>query len=511
MFRSTDPGRALRRANRQGSPSRWEAEVGGNGRRGRRDEALHDPLRSSGGLHEAGRLQRGVAEFLRLPLVITVGFTVAGVLVAVLDATAGPGAPLHSLAAALVPGDGAVDFVSAVATSVVTVTSITFSVLLLAVQQTATSLTAVVFDQFLRRRANQLYFGFFVGLSAFSFVILGVARKDPAPVYGAAITLILTVVALIVLLLLIHGTIDQMRPQSVVRSIHELALRARERELVMLGRTRPWRHSDPGTPERVVTVQDSGYVVTVDVGALGETAAAAGDDVEVLVEGTLGAYLVFDDVLARLVGVDPDDGSWDNRLRSAFGLDDIRDVEVESGYATDQLENIAWAAASSSQQSPQTAIVAVRALRDLLTRWLEAGERDRSDRADQCDALPVVYLDGVVSRVVYSLATVIVASAESRQAQTCAELLHAFTGVLPRLHNEHERALFDDALSSILPAVIQHAETPRLQQALRSLERVMAEHDHDGTRIAEVRHLLAEATRQLMPKASDEPEAAHPR
>ncbi len=39
----------------------------------------------------------------------------------------------------------------------------------------------------------------------------------------------------------------------------------------------------------------------------------------------------------------------------------------------------------------------------------------------------------------------------------------------------------------------------------------MAENGHDTTRVSEVRDLLAEATRRLMPKASDEPEAAHPR
>jgi uncharacterized membrane protein len=319
------------------------------GERKLRKAALYDPLRSSGGLHEAGRLRRGIAEFLRLPLLITLVFCLAGVLVAVLDVTAGKGTPLRGVAAAMVPGDNAFEFVSAVATSVVTVASITFSVLLLAVQQTASSLTAVVFDQFLRRRANQIYFGFFVGLSAFSFLILGITRADPAPVYGAAITLVLTVVALVLLLLLIHGTIDQMRPQSVVRSIHELALRARERELILLGRTRAQRQSNPGTKERAVTVPDSGYVVSIDVDKLARTAAAAGDDVEVIAEGTLGCYLMFGDVAARLVGVAPDDGSWDNAVRAAFGLDDIRDVRVESGYATDQLENIAWVAASSAQ------------------------------------------------------------------------------------------------------------------------------------------------------------------
>src|SRR5947209_5388449 len=99
--------------------------------------------------------------------------------------------------------------VSAAATSVVTVTSITFSVLLLAVQQTASALTPVVFDQFLRRTANQVYFGFFVGLSVYSFLILAMGRQNPAPVYGAALTLLLIVVAMRVLLLLFHGRIDQ--------------------------------------------------------------------------------------------------------------------------------------------------------------------------------------------------------------------------------------------------------------------------------------------------------------
>ncbi len=95
--------------------------------------------------------------------------------IAVLDAVAAPDAFLRDVARTLVPGPGAVDFVAAVATSLLTVTSITFSVLTLAVQQTASSLTAVVFDQFLRRTSNQVYFGFFVGLTAFTFIVLGAA------------------------------------------------------------------------------------------------------------------------------------------------------------------------------------------------------------------------------------------------------------------------------------------------------------------------------------------------
>jgi uncharacterized membrane protein len=256
-----------------------------------------DPLSDSAQLHGAGRLRRGLAEFLRWPLMLATVFGGTAIVVSVLDASAGPGSPLRG-----VPEAGARNFVSAVAQSMVTVASITFSVLLVAVQQTASSLTAVVFDQFLRRVSNQLYFGFFVGMSAFCFITVGTARQDPAPVYGATVTLLLTVAALVILLLLVHGTVDQMRPQSVVRSIHELALRARQRELNLLGCTRARPSKSEPRSHRLVRVRDSGYVVSVDVQRLARIARGVGPRVEVVVEATLGTYLVFGDVAARLLG-----------------------------------------------------------------------------------------------------------------------------------------------------------------------------------------------------------------
>jgi uncharacterized membrane protein len=476
-----------------------------------KETALRDPLRSSGGLHEAGRFRRGVAEFLRIPFVLTAGFCLAAAGVAVLDGLGGTG-PVGRLAGMVVDGGNASNFLSAVATSLLTVTSITFSVLLVAVQQTASSLTSVVFDQFLRRRANQVYFGFFVGVTAFCFVVLGLARTKPAPVLGALAALVLTIAALVVLLLLIHSTIDQMRPQSVVRSIHELALRARERELGLLGGTRAERRSPEDAPARAVPVLDSGYVVSIDFERLARVARdAGGDEGEVLVEARLGEYVIFGDPVARVVGADPEDDRYDREVLLSFGFDDIRDVRLESGYSIDQLENIAWSTSTSAGQSPNTATAAIRALRDLVGRWLVAGERDRSDRADRPETLPVVYIDGAVERVFDALATLVVGSAESRQAQTTAELLFGFAGLLPRLESRGDHEIFDRALDPVLGSVIQQAEVPRLRDALTALGKAMDDAGHDAARVREVQRLLREATVRLLPKASDEPEAAHPR
>ncbi|WP_155892961.1 DUF2254 family protein, partial [Intrasporangium chromatireducens] len=74
-----------------------------------------------------------------------------------------------------------------IATGMLTVTSITFSVLLLAVQQTASNLSPVVFDQFVRRRINQALLGFFVGLSLYSYVVLAAVQDKRPPLVGAGI------------------------------------------------------------------------------------------------------------------------------------------------------------------------------------------------------------------------------------------------------------------------------------------------------------------------------------
>ncbi|MGN6741786.1 MAG: DUF2254 family protein, partial [Amnibacterium sp.] len=477
-------------------------------RRGSVRRAARDPLEDAGELHARGPFRRGLAEFLRLPLVMTAAFTVAAVLVSLLDRLTGTG-PVRHAVALIVPDEAAQGVIQAVATSLLTVTSITFSVLLVAVQQTASSLTPVIFDQFLRRVANQAYLGFFVGVTAFSFVALGLARAKPAPVYAATLTLLLTLAALVTLLMLIHATIDQMRPQTVVRSIQDLALSARERELALIGRTRPER-SRPAGAGRVVAARDSGYVVAVDVESLGGLADRAGRDAEVVVIGCLGDSVIYGDPLVELAGVDADDDRFDEEALAAFRLDDVRSVRIESDYAIDQLENIAWATGTSASQSPATAGIAIRALRDIGARWLLAGERDRSGRAERSDVLPVVYPDDAIERVFGALAALVVGAAESRQAETCATLLRTFAGLARRLRTDDDRAAFADCLDAALPAVIQQARLPVLARALAELENSLGEAGLPNERVVAVHRLLDGAQARLLPKPSDDPEATHP-
>lgn len=200
----------------------------------------HMPIGSAARRNPRLRLRRSVQEFLWLPLAVVASFLVLGVATVALEAFA-PGVvrPVHAWLGRYIPPQTAITFLTSLAGAMVTLTSITFSVLLLAVFQTATAYSAVVIDQFLRRTSNQVYFGFFVGLSIYAFLVLGFAKPSGNPALGAVFALLVTLVALVMLLLLIYRTIDQMRPASVALSIRDLALDARGEQLELLARVRP--------------------------------------------------------------------------------------------------------------------------------------------------------------------------------------------------------------------------------------------------------------------------------
>src|SRR5580692_957361 len=163
---------------------------------------------------------------------------------------------------------------STIATSLITVTSITFSLLLVAVQQAASSLTNQVFDQFLRRRGNQIYFGFFVGLSVFALVNLVVASQSHRPIFGALIAVLLTGVALCLIVVLIYTTIDQMRPDTIIEAIRVHVLSARENQLPLLQATCRTASRTLRVARQVVS-ERQGYVTAVGVDQIARAVATA--------------------------------------------------------------------------------------------------------------------------------------------------------------------------------------------------------------------------------------------
>lgn len=414
----------------------------------------------------AEEVRRAFNEFLALPTLIIIGFLSLAVATYAIDFGRAPwleSARRVLEARVLVDATATGDLLRTIAGGLITVTSITISLLLLALQQVASSLTAEVYDQFLHRRQNQAYFGFFVGVSLYALVTLATVNENFNPVFGATVAFGLTVAALYILIVLLYTTINQMRPDEVIYEIQRLTLAARQEQLSFIARTRR-RAVDTGGLGTPVRASRNGYVTKVDLDELESVSNDAGGRLEFILPVSIGSYVTFGDVVAHVSGeASAHTELLGDRVRAAIRLERQQDLPTDPGYGIDQLEAIGWTSASTAKSDHAPAIMAVRNLRDILARWVEDGVPAPDGRV-----VPVVYVDDVPARLLNAFESIAVASTESMQHQTLAEVLRTFTLLFDRLPAE-EQIRAEDLILRVLSGLGDHVLTAPLEHALRAL------------------------------------------
>jgi hypothetical protein len=302
----------------------------------------------------------------------------------------------------------------------------------------------VVFDQFLRRRGNQAFVGFFVGLVLFAYVVMAAVRQDTPPILGAALATVMTVVALFILLGLVFSTIDQMRPTSVVRAIRQGAIEARTREAALVRRTR--RTPVCPHPTRAAhRAGSTGYLVGLELRAL-EEALAGVEEAEVVLHVTIGDHVSYGQLVAEVRAPDAELArAVAGRLGGALRIGTHRHLGADATTGVDELANIAWTSGSTAKQNPETAREAVRALHDLAMRWLLD---DPAGDGDGGPALPVVYRDNDVRRILDALFDQLVAAHESHQHMVAATVLDGYRMLLGAAPGLRDRLVSDVAACS---------------------------------------------------------------
>ncbi|MBT1002934.1 DUF2254 domain-containing protein [Paenarthrobacter sp. DKR-5] len=417
---------------------------------------------------ETGQAVRlAFVEFLTLPVLIVLAFMALAVLVFLLDYLR-PGMLEPARAAiqkVLFPdAKTTVNVLQTMAATVITVTSITVPLLLVALQQAASGLSTQVLDQFLRRRVNQVYTGFFVGLGV--FCLLAAATSDPGrnPVYAATAALVLSVIGFNFLILLFYTTINQTRSPIILEAIHDHAADARVRQLHWLKTTRSAPAYDNPPCRMQVHAELTGFIMHVDVAALEKVLRTGGPNDEVVLSLALGAYVAYHDVIAE-VRCDSDEQG--KRIAEAVELavrrERLRNVDhVDAGFGVEQLYDAGWTAASSAKHTPLAAINAIVNLRDLLARWAE-------DTVEQSKESRVVYTDNVLGILTAAFESILAAAAEARNPRVCAEVLSALAATFARSRPSVQHDL-EAIILRALPLVTGLPVSALLETALDDVE-----------------------------------------
>ena len=406
-------------------------------------------------------MRQAFREFLLLPTCIITGFLVLAALTYALDQSRAEWLePVRGLLAAYAFSDpkATADVLSTVAGALATIVSITITLLLIALQQSASSLTHQIYDQFLRRRYNQFYFGFFVGLSLYS--LLALATVGPVnPVFGASLTVLLMIVALYLLIVMFYTTIDQMRPSAIIAAIHDHVLMARAHQQALLQRTR--RRSRLSAPVRYrARAAHPGFVTAIDIANLAGALEHCESDIELELRVAIGGFVATGDELAVVRAYSERDArAIGSMIEPAIERRRDRDLFSDPLNGIEEMETIAWTTISSAQSDPDPARTVICGLRDLLACWTV------EETAAGDEAARIVYPDNVMSRLMDGFESLAVSASESMQHQTYAEILRALTRMFERLPQPLQRRAEDIVLSS-LSGLGEHILTADLRAAL---------------------------------------------
>lgn len=258
-----------------------------------------------------------------------------------------------------------------IASSMMTVVSVVYSILLVALSLASMQFSTRVLRQLVRDRVSQLTLGVFVGTFLYCILVLRVVQTDPDPFvprYAVGGAILLALVAMGQLVYFIHHIVQFIQANFLVDQI------ARETEAV-IDEVFP-----AGTPPRSIELPDgwltlpthrvlsdrSGYVQILDVDAIAAIARAMNG--VAIVRTTPGHFATEGLTMLEIHAERAPSAAEIAALRDSFDVGAIRTMQDDAEWGLRQIVDIALKATSPAVNDPSTAATCVDHLGRLLVR-----------------------------------------------------------------------------------------------------------------------------------------------
>jgi len=261
-----------------------------------------------------------------------------------------------------------------IATSIMTVVSIVFAILLMTLTLASTQFSPRILINFVRDRTTQWTLGVFLGTFSYCMAALPAARSQPYP-FAPVVTLL---GAMLLALLCVGWLVFFINHISQSVSVNHIVDRiARETEQVIdelmpLTRAGIYRADPPTVPvidnEEAIVSERSGYVRFIDTRHLLYLARSHG--IRVRVQRRVGHYIPAG---VPLLLVSRPDRLTHDLLAELLGTVDIgptRTLQQDVEFGVIQIVDIGLRAISPAVNDPSTAISCVDQLSRILIRWI---------------------------------------------------------------------------------------------------------------------------------------------
>jgi uncharacterized membrane protein len=314
--------------------------------------------------------------FLIRPLVIAVVLGTAGAMLSWLEESA----PEISawIPRILFPSRGdpgvAQVILASIATSIMTVVSIVFAILLMTLTLASTQFSPRILISFVRDRTTQWTLGVFLGTFSYCMAVLPAARALPHPfVPVATVTgaMLLALVCVAWLILFINHVSQSISVNHIVDRI------ARETELIVdelmphpRGPFRVPERTDaiPAEGSSVVLSRQSGYIRYINLNHL--VWLAREYSISVQLERRVGQFVPAGVPIMRVSKPARVPTEREHHLIAAFDIGPTRTLQQDVEFGIIQIVDIALRAMSPAVNDPSTAISCVDQLSRIMIRWI---------------------------------------------------------------------------------------------------------------------------------------------
>ena len=271
---------------------------------------------------------------------------------------------------------------SAIATSMITVSGITFSLTISSLANVSGQLTARVIRSFMSNIVTKLVLGFFVGLFVYCIIVVRTIRikDDPGGAFVPALSVFLgmalAVVGIAVMVYFIHFVAMSIQASTVVTTVAEDCLDTidtlypdplptGEQEV-----TTSLPHPANGQIEENVPAQTNGYVQLIDEKKLLQF--AEDNQLALRVDAITGDYVTIGSRLVSIVGsAQRVDADMTKRVNQLFAIRPSRTIDEEIAYGIRQLVDIAMKALAPASDDTTTAVLVLDNMTAVLARLVQ--------------------------------------------------------------------------------------------------------------------------------------------
>ena len=273
-------------------------------------------------------------------------------------------------------GTSAINVLAVVATSVMTATTLIFSLTVLALQLASQQFSPRLLRQFARDRVTKRVLSILAGSFIFSLSAMsGVSADGPVPTLALAVALLLGVASFAAILAYITHMVRILRVDTMMLHVHDDT----DEAIRTFYPSSEEPHRDPEELDldvgdaHWVSATRSGFVQATDIDSLLEVAER--EDLVVRIEARAGDQVVIGTPLATVWGrggrpLDAVSPETQDAIRDVVRLGYERTLDQDSGFGFRQLEDIAVKAMSPSINDPVTAAHAVGHMADLIVGLL---------------------------------------------------------------------------------------------------------------------------------------------